>query len=161
MVKWANILENWENGLKFKYPTQLKGRFQWNTSVLEKEGKSEYSHVFRTNKDLPTKQDKTAFMDKLNLSKDEDVTSFLNPSGDTILVVPMPRRGKNYVTLRDFVDNAPEEQQKNYWRHVAKKARWAMKNWGKVWISVHGLGVAYTHVRISKSPKYYFVGKYI
>jgi hypothetical protein len=31
-----------------------------------------------------------------------------------------------------------------------------MKTHDKVWISVHGLGVNYTHVRISPSPKYYF-----
>ena len=31
-----------------------------------------------------------------------------------------------------------------------------MKEKNKVLISVHGLGVPYTHVRISSSPKYYF-----
>jgi hypothetical protein len=33
-----------------------------------------------------------------------------------------------------------------------------LTNWekGKLWISVHGLGVHYTHVRISSIPKYYF-----
>ena len=68
----------------------------------------------------------------------------------------MPISGKNYATLRDFTDNAPEIQQQEFWKHVAEVAKKFMKEKGKVWISVHGLGVDYTHVRISTTPKYYF-----
>jgi hypothetical protein len=73
-----------------------------------------------------------------------------------MLVIPMYIRGKNYATLRDFIDNAPEIQQQEFWKHAAKVAKKLMKEKGKVWISVHGLGVYYTHVRISTIPKYYF-----
>lgn len=76
-----------------------------------------------------------------------------------MLVIPMPARGKNYATLRDFIDNSPEIQQQEFWKHVAYVAYVAknfMNKHGKVWISVHGLGVYYTHVRISTIPKYYF-----
>lgn len=62
----------------------------------------------------------------------------------------------NYATLRDFIDNAPETQQQEFWKKVAEVAKKFMNENGKVWISVHGLGVDYTHVRISTSPKYYF-----
>ena len=31
-----------------------------------------------------------------------------------------------------------------------------MKKHKKVWISAHGLGVPYFHLRISTKPKYYF-----
>jgi hypothetical protein len=54
---------------------------------------------------------------------------------------------------KDFIDNAPEIQQQEFWKKVAKNF---MKEKGKVWISVHGFGVDYTHVRISSIPKYYF-----
>ena len=36
---------------------------------------------------------------------------YKNLSKDTMLVVPMPVSGKNYATLKDFIDNAPEIQQ--------------------------------------------------
>ena len=96
------------------------------------------------------------FQEKMETSKNPYVTSFPNLSGDTILVIPMPVKGKNYATLKDFMDEANETQQKEFWKHVAHVARKCMKKWKSVWISVHGLGVAYTHVRISSSPKYYF-----
>jgi hypothetical protein len=54
------------------------------------------------------------------------------------------------------MDNAPAIQQQKFWNKVAKLAVKVMQLKGKVWISVHGLGVAYTHVRLSTSPKYYF-----
>jgi hypothetical protein len=76
-----------------------------------------------------------------------------------MLVIPMPVSGKNYATLKDFIDNAPEIQQQEFWKHVAEVAKKCMKKNGKVWISVNGLGVAYTHIRISTIPKYYFASE--
>ena len=68
----------------------------------------------------------------------------------------MPRQRKSYATLKDFVDNAPMKQQQELWKLVAKEAKKQVKKFGKVWISTHGLGVPYLHVRISNQPKYYF-----
>ena len=73
-----------------------------------------------------------------------------------MLVVPMPVDGKNYATLKDFIDNAPEIQQQEFWKKAAEVAKQFMTQKNKVWISVHGLGVDYTHLRISSAPKYYF-----
>jgi hypothetical protein len=163
MVLWKDVLEDWENGKPLKYPGQLQGRFQWNTSALKDDGNTDFLQRFRTNPELPTIQNKKDFQKKFDLSRNEKkvVISFPNLNGDTVLVVPMPIRGRNYATLRDFIDNAPEQQQIVFWKYVAKEARLAMEKWGKAWISVHGLGVAYTHVRISQSPKYYFATELI
>jgi hypothetical protein len=153
---WNDVLTSWENGIGLKYPKKVKGRFQWNTSVLKNDGNVEYKQVFRTNHKLPAAQNKKDFLEQINQSQNKYVISFPNLSKDTMLVVPMPVRGKNYVTLRDFIDNAPEIQQREFWKKVAETAKQFMKEKGKVWISVHGLGVEYVHVRISSSPKYYF-----
>ena len=163
MVLWKDVLEDWENGKPLKYPWQLQGRFQWNTSALKDNGNTDFLQRFRTNPELPAKQNKKDFQKNFDLSKNKNkvVISFPNLNGDTVLVVPMPIRGRNYATLRDFIDNAPEQQQIVFWKYVAKEARRAMEKWGKVLISVHGLGVAYTHVRISQSPKYYFATELI
>ena len=163
MVLWKDVLEDWENGKPLKYPGQLQGRFQWNTSALKDDGNTDFLQRFRTNPELPAKQNKKDFKKNFDLSKNKNkvVISFPNLNGDTILVVPMPIRGINYATLRDFIDNALEQQQIIFWKYVAKEARRAMEKWGKSWISVHGLGVAYTHVRISQSPKYYFATELI
>jgi hypothetical protein len=153
---WSDILTNWENGIVLKYPKNLKGKFQWNTSVLKNDGKVEYKQIFRTNSKLPKKQNKTDFEEYIKNSQNKYVVSFPNLSKDTMLVIPMPFHRKNYSTLRDFIDNAPEIQQQEFWKKVAEVAKKFMNEKGKVWISVHGLGVHYTHVRISSSPKYYF-----
>ena len=71
----------------------------------------------------------------------------------------MPIHGKNYTTLKDFIDNAPMIQQQEFWKEVAKVAKKNIYEKNKVWISVHGMGVPYTHVRISTYPKYYFDDK--
>jgi hypothetical protein len=153
---WKEVLANWENGIILQYPKQLKGRFQWNTSVLKNDGNVEYRQVFRTNNKLPSTQNKKDFEEHIKKSQNKYVCSFPNLNQDTMLIVPMPIRGKNYATLRDFIDNASELQQQHFWQKVAKVAKEFMHEKGKVWISVHGLGVEYTHVRISSSPKYYF-----
>lgn len=153
---WKEVLVDWENGIPLKYPKQVKGRFQWNTSVLKPGGETEFKQVFRTNDELPSVQNKKEFADHFLKSKNEHVIFFPNLSKDTMLIVPMPVRGKNYATLLDFSKNAPEIQQQQFWKTVAKIAKAFAEEKGKVWISVHGLGVSYTHVRISTSPKYYF-----
>ena len=153
---WSEILANWENGIVLKYPKNVKGKFQWNTSVLKNDGKVAYLQTFRTNNKLAQRQNKKDFQEYFKNSQNKYVVSFPNINKDTMLVVPMPVRGKNYATLRDFIDNASEIQQQEFWKKVAEVAKKFMNEKGKVWISVHGLGVDYTHVRISTSPKYYF-----
>ena len=137
----------------------LKGVLFGIQVVLKDEGKVLFTQSFRTNNKLPKKQNYEPF--KEYFVENEYVVSFptKNSNGNTILVVPTPIKGKNYATLRDFVDNAPETQQKEFWKRVSKEARIFMKKKGKVWISVHGLGVHYTHVRISSVPKNYFNNK--
>ena len=153
---WSDVLTNWNNGIPFRYPKNIKGKFQWNTSVLKNDGKVAYKQTFRTNDKLPERQNKKDFQEYINKSENKYVVAFPNLSKDTMLVVPMPVSGKNYATLRDFIDNASEIQQQEFWKKVAEVAKKFMKEKGKVWISVHGLGVYYTHVRISSQPKYYF-----
>ena len=153
---WSEVLKNWENGITLKYPKQLRGRFQWNTSVLKKDGEVEYKQSFRTNNKLPETQNNKDFQEYIKNSKNKYVVAFPNINKDAMLVIPMPVQGKNYATLRDFIDNAPMIQQQEFWKKVAEVAKKYMDKNEKVWISVHGLGVAYTHVRITSSPKYYF-----
>ena len=153
---WSEILFDWTNGKILKYPNQITKKFMWNTSILKNNGNVEFKQSFRIDDLLPLEQDKTVFNKFFNRSKNKNVVAFYNLSKDTILVVPMPISGKNYATLKDFIDNAPEIQQQKFWKKVAKVAIKFMNKKGKVWISVSGLGVAYTHLRISSSPKYYF-----
>tara|TARA_B100000035_G_C20613248_1_gene384918 strand:- start:40 stop:543 length:504 start_codon:yes stop_codon:yes gene_type:complete len=158
---WSEVLSNWENGIPFTYPERLQNgdRFHWNTSPLTKDMDTLFSEKFKENTALPKRQNKSAFIENIEKAEKngkQHATSFPNLSGDTILVVPMPKNRKSYATLKDFTDNAPKKQQQELWKLVAKEAKKQSKKLGKVWISTHGLGVPYLHVRISGKPKYYF-----
>jgi hypothetical protein len=153
---WINVLENWKNGIPFRYPKNLNGRFQWNTSVLKNNGNVPYRQAFKVDNNLAQVQSLDEFERHFRNSKNKYVVAFPNLSGDTMLVCPMPMNSKNYATLKDFIDNASITQQKMFWKKVAITIKQFMKTHNNVWVSVHGLGVDYTHVRISSSPKYYF-----
>lgn len=153
---WIDVLDGWRNGKVLQYPELIKERFQWNTSVLKNDGNVLFKQSFKTDDRLPQDQDLRPYQGYIKKSRNKHVVAFLNLTRDDILVVPMLVAGKNYATLKDFMDNAPVIQQQKFWKKVAKLAVKLMQLKGKVWISVHGLGVAYTHVRLSTSPKYYF-----
>jgi hypothetical protein len=155
-MSWNTVLDKWASGEYFTPPEKADQRFHWNTSVLKNGGDTKFKQKVKVNNKLPSKQSSKSFKKQITASKDKYSTSFPNLSGDTILVVPIPRAGKNYATLFDFCANAPIVQQQEFWKMVSKVAREQMKKFKKVWVSTHGLGVPYLHVRISDSPKYYF-----
>jgi len=70
-MKWSDILTNWENGGIVTYPKQLKGKFQWNTSVLKNEGNTEFKQSFRTNPKLPQIQNKKDILEHIRKSESE------------------------------------------------------------------------------------------
>ena len=151
---WCQVLDEWSRGVGSVCNFPMSGRFQWNTSVAKWEG-SVFRQECKLDASLPKVQDFTPFVKHIDESKDPEATAFPNISGDTMLVVPMPKEGKNFATLWDFMQNASSRQQQAFWKRVAKETRRQMKLHGKVWVSTHGQGVAYLHVRICTHPKYY------
>ena len=53
------------------------------------------------------------------------------------------------------MNKASEIQKRELWKKVALEANKMLKNNDNIWISTHGLGVNYLHVRICNNPKYY------
>ncbi len=159
MMKWKDVLNYWKKGEFHTYPKRYEGtknKFLWNTSVLKNNGNTIFKEKYKINKELPVRQNYKAFKEHIQKSKHKYVTSFPNLNGDTILVVPMPRAGKSYATFKDFVDNAPKIQQQEFWKKVSTIAENQMKKFGSIWVSAHGLGVPYLHIRVCSMPKYYF-----
>ena len=67
----------------------------------------------------------------------------------------MPIVGNNYATIKDFIDNAPAIQQQEFWRLVGNEIENELEAHDKLYVSTHGLGVPYLHVRLCPTPKYY------
>ena len=149
--QWEHKIKEWNNGIPQQYPRHLKHPFMWNTS---NSSNPLYEDEYLEYPSLPHQQDYTPFQEYINASKDKRVVSFYNLSKDTVLVVPMPRKNKNFATLKHFVDNASNQQQGAFWKHVAQLLETTTD--GGYFVSVHGHGVPYLHVRISRTPKYYF-----
>ena len=159
-MKWKTVLDNWEKGIIPQLPKDVKKPFIWRTSCLDSQEKNNFQQEFIAEPFLLTNNqpDSSDFSKHLNSKRNKDeyyAISFKNLSGDTLLIVPKERHGKNFSSLYYFMEESSELQQKKFWRRVALEARNQLKYCPHLFISTEGTGVAYVHVRICTYPKYY------
>lgn len=82
------------------------------------------------------------------------VAAFRNLGGDSRLVAPATPG--SFPHLRAFLDTAPQAQISALFRCVsAELEAWWARTDELVWLSTHGLGVPWLHVRLDARPKYY------
>lgn len=159
---WKDKINDWKNGILQTYPSKIKKRFFYQTSVINSNLSNEYKEKFiESNRLQQIEQDFDQFAEHFIKPKNKYVTSFTNLSGSSVLVVPIPQKTKtnsvrNYTTLKDFIDNAPKKQQKAFWLHVAECVVELLKIVDNIYINTHGLGVYYLHVRLDTKPKHYY-----
>ena len=152
---WSQVLNSWKIGIIPDIPDEMNGPYLWKTSVLSNDVDMKFKDEFIANNNLDVDQNYTSFSKYFLSSKNPDVCSFYNKSGDAYLIVPMPRKGKNFSNLKNFIDNADHNQQEAFWKEVAYHAVREKEIHGRVWVNTHGFGVPYLHVRIDQVPKYY------
>lgn len=168
MQNWGTVLAEWLSGKYPTYPTRLKHRFFYETSVCTQDLRSPYKSEFvetRVFDDTKTQQDFSAFGKQITAnyksSKPEKYSlAFGNIGKTSVLIIPIPKYSpsleyKNFMTIRDFMDNASETQQREFWKNAAKQIMEYLKTHDRVWVSTHGLGVPYFHLRLDPEPKYY------
>lgn len=69
--------------------------------------KNKYKEKFSENNKLQyLTQDYSLFIHYIKESKNQYVTSFRNLSGDSLLIIPIPKKIKDFTTIKDFCDNA-------------------------------------------------------
>lgn len=159
---WSEKLENWKSGKDIpKYPSYIKKQFFWETSPIYRDIDKEFEETFIESDRLETlDEDYSPFIDYIDNSVSRYATSFDNPSKDTKLIIPIPDHENDYSGIKLFLDNAPIEQQQYLWSLVSKEVNNMLERFDRVWVSTHGLGVSYLHVRIDSRPKYYKTKKY-
>jgi len=92
---------------------------------------------------------------------DKPVVTFPNLSGDAQLIVPTDVGDDEiYSHLAKFMRNAPQQQVEEFWEVVATEYETLIGDAPR-WLSTHGLGVYWLHVRIDTYPKYYHYEAYI
>lgn len=162
-ISWSDKLRAWESGTPQTYdPTECPVAFFYETSACDHHGKLEYNEVYITSPELSRQStlrapDYSAFRAHLDpkTRPSEYAVSFDSLSPGTRLVVPVPRRGRRFANIREFIDNASERQQTQFWKLAAAEIKEQLKYHDRVFVSTHGLGVNYFHLRIECRPKYY------
>jgi hypothetical protein len=92
---------------------------------------------------------------------DRSVVTFRNLGRDAVLVAPCPvGDGRDFSHLAQFVRTAAREQQDALWQSVGA-AMGVRVGTDPVWLSTAGHGVAWLHVRLDSSPKYYRHAAYL
>ena len=85
---------------------------------------------------------------------DRPIATFDNLGGDSRLVAPAPPG--EFGHLSSFLRTAPAALRHELWRHVALEIQaWWEQDRGMLWVSTHGGGVPWLHVRLDPRPKYY------
>ena len=77
-----------------------------------------------------------------------NATSFKNLSEDCTLIIPCNIQ-ENYSTIKNFANHASSKEFNDLWNEVSKHL-----TQGAAWVSIHGHGVNWLHVRICNKPKY-------
>jgi hypothetical protein len=161
-MRWRDKINDWTNFNILKYPKNIESRFFFETSFCNKDMDNEYEEIFIENNSLNNMyQDYTNFLEYIKSSKNKYVVSFPNLSGDSILIIPIPRKNKDFTTIKDFIDNSSITHQKFFWKKVAKEINKILINNEKIYVSTHGLGIPYFHLRLDKYPKYYITKNFI
>lgn len=151
MKMWSHKLSDFS----ITYPSNITDSFIWETSPIHKNTDTQYKEVFIPNPRLPQIQDYSSFEEHIINSKSKSAVSFFNPSKTTLLVIPIPRKNKNYATLKNFLDEASFEQKQKFFAKIRKEINNMLKLHDKIFVSTHGFGVPYLHVRIEPYPKYF------
>ncbi|MEL6275114.1 MAG: hypothetical protein AAFU03_08435, partial [Bacteroidota bacterium] len=83
------------------------------------------------------------------------VVVFPSIRGDAQFIVPNPLvvKGK-YMSLADFVRQAPSPAIDDFWATVGKETLNLLET-RPVYLNTHGLSVSWLHVRLDTYPKYY------
>lgn len=88
------------------------------------------------------------------------VVNFPNLGKNATLIVPCPIAKEDaYTHLGRFSASAPQDQQIALWKRVGELGLEQLSD-NKLWISTHGLGVYWLHIRLDTYPKYYHYKKY-
>lgn len=116
---------------------------------------------------IPTSFHATAnpsdFLDKFSQlgNQSKKIINFKNKNRDADLVVPTPPEKnvgqQHYLHLASFLREATKEQQDQLWHDVAATLEHCLKEAEDqpIWMSTHGKGADWLHIRLDKKPKYY------
>lgn len=148
---WNDTIKDWKAGTNLP---DTRGSVFWETSVAKLGGQSPFR--FKTKaaaRALPMTLPADASVFKEHMKNKKSPVSFLSLGG-TLLIVP-PDTGKNFSHLGTFNKYSSAAEKRALWKKVATELQKKLKRGETVYVSTHGTGVSWLHVRLASSPLYY------
>lgn len=162
-MSFDSVLESWTTNESFRTffakalsESSFEG-YRWETPPLTDETVSQEFEFVLVNSPgfCKRKTNPVPFRKKFESAAGKEVITFANLSGDATMIVPTPQaEDAAYGHLAAFIRGAPESQTNNLWKVVGETVRSKIGQ-VPIWLSTAGGGVAWLHVRIDSSPKYY------
>ena len=132
--------------LKNKFKKLDSQNYYFQSNLIKNKNNIEY-RIAKSFWPIPNTPDSIPYQKYINKNKNSLSTSFYNLNKDTLLIIPI----KPYANIVDFAKRGTEREWLALWRKVKK----CTNNLKDYYISTHGHGVSWLHVRIEKIPKYY------
>ena len=148
---WDVVIESWKNGKNFP---DIRGSVYWETSVAKDGGKSIYREKTAPAPFSMTMEADNETFEKYIRNKKKAVTFKSKGTPPTRLVCPGDT-GKNFSHMGTFYKNASKSEMSSLWKKVAIELEKMLKKGETVYVSTHGGGISWLHVRLSNTPKYY------
>lgn len=96
---------------------------------------------------------------RAKMNPDANVSAFSNLGKDGLLIIPNEPVADGSVNCRDlvsFCQTASDDWLHEFWERVGQEALSALaENSSRQFLSTHGFGVLWLHVRLEERPKYY------
>lgn len=129
--------------------------FRWETPPITRVTVSRaFEFVLLDSPGLAREPDRKTFATQISAAERNGVAVFENLGGDAVLVVPSPSKELAYDQIANFVRNSPADQMHSLWRNVGAAVERRLAD-QPLWLNTAGGGVAWLHVRLDSSPKYY------
>ncbi len=162
-LEYRDVLQLWEKDVEFLDFYILIFRkcgfnsYIWETPPVSTDTANQSFEFVLLNTPIASKSpDPETYKEYFDLKNpNHGVVSFPNLGHDAILVVPSPYKpDANYSGLTKFFQEAPIDQQRALWTVTAHQMKLLLSEKPK-WLSVAGGGIAWLHIRLDSSPKYY------
>lgn len=133
------------------------GVYRWETPPVSQPGTDRlFEFVVTESHEIDLPADPGPFHSYFKeLADSETVAVFENLGGDARLIAPEPDRPqRNYSHIEAFTKTAPLQLQHDLWRKVGEVMEKQLSD-RPIWLNTAGGGVAWLHIRLDSSPKYY------
>lgn len=109
-------------------------------------------------------KNKKANFDYFSFYSDDYLSMCIKSHNGNIMIIPNHMKGtpcENYLNISNFLRNSLDEQIIDLFYLLSDNIKKEINSGNTIWVSTHGLGIPWLHIRIDYFPKYYCYKKYI